>query len=77
MSDPCGPPFPREPFQLSIRQNAAARSHALPSFRGQAGHAELRGPGLHRAQARRIVRVQIFPTSHVLSPAEISRVLRR
>jgi hypothetical protein len=66
---------PHESFQLFIRQNVAARSHALHLFRGQAGRAELRGPGLHRAHARRIVRVQIFPMSHVQLPAEMSRVL--
>jgi hypothetical protein len=62
---PVGPLLPREPCHLSIRQNAAARSHALHSFRGQAGRAELRGPGLHRAHARRTVRVQTFLASHV------------
>jgi hypothetical protein len=47
---------------------------SLYSFRGQAGRAELRWPGLHLTHAWRIVRVQIFSTS-VQSPAEMSRVL--
>jgi hypothetical protein len=53
----------------------SARSHALHALCGQGGRADLHGPGLHQAHAHRIVRVRVFPTSHVQSPAEISRVL--
>jgi hypothetical protein len=69
---PVRPLLPREPCQLSIRQNAAAHSHALHSFRGQAGSTEWRGSGLYRAHARGIVRKQIFRTSHLPLPAKIS-----